>query len=161
MPPAADTENSLNLKSCTPVRMTARSRQKESQARVSLLTTAPAPAVLFRTAARLRRAAAPRTETRRIAERKMTAAITALVYLMAVARTPATVNSPPISKPAVSDSISKSARPAALSGVILMPLMFLNAEMSCPSKTLLSCSSTERIWSCSPFLPGISTLTPR
>ena len=75
---------------------------------------------------------------RSIAERKMTAAITALVYLMADARTPVTLNPLPSSKDAVSEVISKSARPAALSGVILIPLRFLNTEMSFPSKTFSS-----------------------
>ena len=154
-----DTEISLLMKSCPRANATAMSIEKEIQARLILLRIAPAPLCLRCLTPRPDEA--PNTERIRTPEMKSTAAITALVYLMAAAGAPSTVKPASSSKLAMSDVSSRSASPEVLSCDTVSPCGFLNTEMSRPSKILSSCSITERIWRGLPRCPRSSTLMPR
>ena len=92
--------------------------------------------------------------------RKITAAITAPVYLIAEAFTPSTLKAQSRSKDAASLSICSTASPAALSGTTLMPLTFLNADASRPSKIFLPSRIADFTRSDLPCAPAICTLTP-
>lgn len=107
------------------------------------------------------RDAAPMTERRRIVAAKATAASTAPVYLTGAGGAPRTLKLQSRSNDALSDWISRTAKPPLRSDLTLSPFVFRKGSAPRPSKSFLPSRVMDLTFRDLPWAPAICTLMPR